>query len=393
LQIVGTQVSTAIQNAQLFAQVESGRQTILQSRNTLQALFDGILEGIYIVDQDNKVLAINRTQARWAGREVKKLVGQSARLAFPASRRSIELVEETQRTGEPASCTERQRDEKGRWIEWEIQTYPVTGADDENDRGREPPSVDQVVVVVEDVTERRWLESTLARSEKLASIGRLAAGLAHEINNPMTVISANAQILREDIPATDPYYGSVRLIDRASERASRIVRNLLDFSRAEQFEFVQTDLNLSLEDAVSRVEPQARRANIKISLQPGSDLPLVWASPDHLHVVWLNLLINARDAVEETGREGWIRVSSFRRDDHVVVQVSDNGVGIPADEIDRIYDPFFTTKPPGKGTGLGLFTCYRTVQRHGGEISVDSQVGVGTSFDVALPIGERPEQD
>ena len=92
-------------------------------------------------------------------------------------------------------------------------------------------------------------------------------------------------------------------------------------------------------------------------------------------------------------REGLIRVSSYRRDDQVVVQVADNGVGIPSDEIDRIYDPFFTTKPPGKGTGLGLFTCYRTVQRHGGEINVDSQVGVGTSFNVILPLGQPPTPD
>jgi len=403
LQIVGAHVSTAIQNAQLFAQVEQGRQTILQSRNTLQALFDGILEGIYIVDQRNEVLAINRTQARWARREVEELVGQSARLAFPPSQRSLELIEETLRTGEPASCTERQRGEDGRWTEWEIQTYPVAGTEGVSGGGgaagagsaaqREQLSVDRVVVVVEDVTERRWLESSLARSEKLASIGRLAAGLAHEINNPMTVISANAQILREDMLPSTPYYGSVRLIDRAAERASRIVRNLLDFSRAEQFEFVQTDLNLSLRDAVSLVEPQVRRAHINISLRLVPDLPLIWASPDHLHVVWLNLLLNARDAVEEAEREGWIRISSYRRNDQVVVQVTDNGVGIPVDEINRIYDPFFTTKPPGKGTGLGLFTCYRTVQRHGGEISVDSQVGVGTSFDVALPIGHRPASD
>jgi signal transduction histidine kinase/DNA-binding response OmpR family regulator/GAF domain-containing protein len=398
LQIVGAHVSTAIQNAQLFAEVVQGRQTILQSRNTLQALFDGILEGIYIVDQNNEVLAINRTQAGWAKRDVQELVGQSAWLAFPQSASSLELIAETQRTGEPASCTDRQRGEDGRWTEWEIQTYPVTGAEGGFARSlasaaQEPLSVDQVVVVVEDVTERRWLESSLARSEKLASIGQLAAGLAHEINNPMTVISANAQILREDIAPEHPYYGSVRLIDRASERASRIVRNLLDFSRVEQFEFVQTDLNLSLRDAVSLVEPQVRRANIDITLDLVPDLPRIWASPDHLHVVWLNLLLNARDAVQEAEREGWIRISSYQRDDRFVVRVADNGVGIPVDEINRIYDPFFTTKPPGKGTGLGLFTCYRTVQRHGGEISVDSQVGIGTSFDVALPIGQASAQD
>lgn len=394
LQIVGGQVSTAIENARLFAEVESGRQMILRSRNTLQAIFDGILEGIYIIDRNDKVLAVNRTQAGWANREFAELVGQPAQLAFPSSERPIELIEETFRTGEPSSCTDRRRGEDGRWTEWEIHAYPVTGADGATERERvvipEGASVDRVVVLVRDVTEQRWLETSLARSEKLASVGQLAAGLAHEINNPMTVISANAQVLREELPAEHPYYGSVMLIDRASERASRIVRNLLDFSRAEEYEFVQTDVNLSLQDAISLVAPQVRRANIDIVSNLARDLPLIWASPDHLHVVWLNLLLNARDAIETAQRSGLIQVISKRRDDQVVVRVSDNGVGIPPDELNRIYDPFFTTKPPGKGTGLGLFTCYRTVQRHGGEISVDSQLGIGSSFDVILPIGQEP---
>jgi two-component system NtrC family sensor kinase len=171
------------------------------------------------------------------------------------------------------------------------------------------------------------------------------------------------------------------------------VRNLLDFSRSEQFEFVQTDLNLSLQDAVSLVGPQVRRLDIEVRMELDPELPPIWASPDHLHVVWLNLLLNARDAIEESDRDGWIRVTSIREDDQVVVRVSDNGIGIPSDELDRIYDPFFTTKPPGKGTGLGLFTCYRTVHRHGGEITVDSQIGVGTTFEVALPIGAVPILD
>jgi two-component system NtrC family sensor kinase len=392
LQVVGAQVSTAIENARLFEEVVSGRQTILQSRNTLQALFDGILDGIYIVDRENKVLAVNRTQANWAGPDVDELIGQPANLAFPTSHESLPLIAETFQSGMPQSCVERHRATGGGWTEWDIQTYPVASSqavpDDGGDLSAGERTVDQVVVVVRDVTEQRMLEASLIRSEKLASVGRLAAGIAHEINNPMTVISANAQILREEIALTHPYYGSVELIDRASERASRIVRNLLDFSRAEQFEFVQTDLNRSVQDAVLLVEPQARRSNIEITMDLAPDLPLIWASPDHLHVVWLNLLLNARDAIQETEHGGWIRVTSYRHNDHVVVQISDNGSGIPTDELNQIYDPFFTTKPPGKGTGLGLFTCYRTVHRHGGEISVDSQLGIGTTFDVTLPVGQ-----
>jgi two-component system NtrC family sensor kinase len=349
------------------------------------------------------------------------------------SQSALTLITETFASGEPMSATDRHRLEDGRWTEWEIHTYPLAnsaarvqqtgGVDWAEGQTLDRPSgkgedlsalsvpadgaqrvrqqmapvvdaidgsqVERVIVVVRDVTEERWLEASLIQSEKLAAVGRLAAGVAHEINNPLTVILANTQILREEIATTHPYYGSIELISRASERTSRVVRNLLDFSRAEQFEFVPTDLNRSLEDAVSLVGSQVRKANIEIVTDLAPGLPPIWASPDHLHVVWLNLLLNARDAIVEADREGAIRVSSRRDGERVVVHVRDNGVGMPLHMLGRIFDPFFTTKPPGQGTGLGLFTCYRTVQRHGGEINVDSQAGEGTSFEIWLPIRQE----
>jgi len=375
LQIVGGQVASAIENARLFREVESGRRAILNGRNTLQALFDGILDGIYIVDRENRILAINRTQATWAGRDVRELIGMPARCALPGSEESLALIAETFRMGQPLFGSERWRTERDRWTEWEIHTYPISSS-----------QVERVVVVVRDVTEQCWLETSLARSEKLAAVGTLAAGIAHEINNPMTVVSANAQILREEIPSTHPYYGSVQLIARASERASKIVRNLLDFSRAEQFEFKPTDLARSIRESVSLVEPQLLKSDIQIVVDVDPELPAISASPDHLNVVWLNLLLNARDAIQETGRGGEIRIDARRHGDWVVVQVSDNGVGMTEEQLGHLYEPFYTTREPGEGTGLGLFTCYRTVTRHGGDIAVESQEGQGTTFRVTLPI-------
>jgi signal transduction histidine kinase/CheY-like chemotaxis protein/GAF domain-containing protein len=434
LQIAGGQVATAIANARLFEEVESGRRVILQSRDTLRTLFDGILEGIYIVDRHSVILAINRMQADLAGKTFPELVGHPAELAFPSSQRSLELIRETFRTGKPMSCTERQRvttahtelgaqdagrgarDLSTRWTEWEIHTYPIMSSETlkyadrlmrqrssafslqpsgngerpafareavtsvaagSDGPGSRPQQVERVVVVVRDVTEQRLLEASLVQSEKMAAIGTLAAGFAHEINNPMTVISANAQILCEEISGAHPYYGSIELIDRASKRASRIVRSLLDFSRSEAFEFAPTDLNLSLREALALVETQLVKANVQLvcELEPG--LPPIWASPDHLHVVWLNLLL---------GREGTIQVASHLRDDQVVVRIADDGIGMSEDMLKHLYEPFFTTKGPGKGTGLGLFTCYRTVARHGGEIRVDSLEGEGTVFRISLPI-------
>jgi signal transduction histidine kinase/DNA-binding response OmpR family regulator/GAF domain-containing protein len=389
LQVVGGHVATAIENARLFHEVEAGRRTILESRNTLQTVFDGILAGIYIVDRERRVLAVNKTQADWAGQDVDSLVGQLAEKAFPDSMQPLALIEETFQTGKPASRDERYRSISGRWAEWEIHTYPIVlhEGDQDLDVVADRP-VDRVVVVVRDVTEQRWLEASLLQSEKLAAVGTLAAGIAHEINNPMTVVSANAQILREEIPATHPYYSSIELIDRASERASKIVRSLLDFSRSEEFELMPTNVNRSIQESMSLVEPQLRKAGIQIATDLSPNLPPIWASPDHLHVVWLNLMLNARDAILQAGRPGEIRIQSDRQGDWVAVHMTDNGVGIPEDQINHLYEPFFTTKEPGKGTGLGLFTCYRTVARHGGEITIDSLEGEGTTFHVFLPAGQ-----
>jgi signal transduction histidine kinase len=256
--------------------------------------------------------------------------------------------------------------------------------------GSEEPLVDRVVVVVRDVTEQRILEASLVQSEKMAAIGTLAAGFAHEINNPLTVISANAQILCEEIAEQHPYYGSVALIDRAARRASRVVRNLLDFSRFEEFELAPTDLNLSLREAVGLVESQLRKADVRIVCDLTPNLPPIWASPDSLHVVWLNLLLNARDAIEEKGMPGTIRLSTSKVDGQVVVHVSDTGRGMTEEMLKHLYEPFFTTKGPGKGTGLGLFTCYRSLVRHGGDIQVDSREGEGTTFRVTLPVCLEP---
>jgi two-component system NtrC family sensor kinase len=141
---------------------------------------------------------------------------------------------------------------------------------------------------------------------------------------------------------------------------------------------------------VSLVETQLRKANVQIVCELESDLPPIWASPDHLHVVWLNLLLNARDAIQEKGDEGTIQVTSHRRDDRIVVRIADTGMGMSVEMLKHMYEPFFTTKGPGRGTGLGLFTCYRTLERYGGDIRVDSLEGEGTVFRISLPIHREP---
>ena len=242
-------------------------------------------------------------------------------------------------------------------------------------------------MVWQDRTEERRLENSLMQAGKLAAIGQLAAGVAHEINNPLTAIKANAQMLQMFISPDDENYESVELISQASERAEKVVRGLLDFSRQAQYDFELTDVNESMLQALSLVSYQMTSTNVNVVLELAEDLPPVKASWQHLQSVWLNMLINARDALQDSDMERKVDVIT-RLDpngDYIQVLVEDNGRGMTEAEQAHIFEPFYTTKAPGQGTGLGLATSHRIIEQHGGEISVLSKPGIGTTFVIRFP--------
>ncbi len=384
-------VAHAIYNARLFhqltvanADLEASRWEVLRSRSTLQALFDGITAPIYIIDREYNLVAVNLAclrQARPAealndADAAAKLLGRRCHLTLfnrtepcPGCR-----VAETFYSGHGTHRTERRWEADGQVAEWEISTYPIH---DENEQ------TVQAIVFGQDVTEKRRLENSLAQSEKLAAMGQLAAGVAHEINNPLSAIIANTQLLQRELPPDDDRQESVDLIARAGERALRVVRNLLDFARQDKYELMPIEVNSTLENAFALVEHQLAMQSIALISELASDLPLLEASRDHLQGVWLNLLLNARDAFN--GQAGEIRITSRRHGNDIHVTVADNGMGIPPEKLPRIFEPFYTTKEPGRGTGLGLAMCHRIVKQHGGFIRVDSRVGQGTLFTVILP--------
>lgn len=230
-------------------------------------------------------------------------------------------------------------------------------------------------------------KAQLFQSAKLSAIGELAAGIAHEIRNPLTTIIGDAQLLMQDMKPGQPGYESLKAIERSGQRASEVIRNLLTSSRQEEYEFTRTDINESINNALSLIAYQIERSNISIIKDLATDLPLVPASTHHLEEVWINLLLNARDSIPDRQR-GEIRIASRLDGSGKAVQVliSDNGCGIPKANLDRLFDPFFTTKDVDKGTGLGLYITYKIVDRHSGLIEIESEEGKGTTVTVTLPI-------
>ncbi len=241
------------------------------------------------------------------------------------------------------------------------------------------------LVVFEDVTGRLQLEEQLQQREKLSSIGLLAAGVAHEVNTPLTGVSSYTQMLLGMLSENDPKHALLQKVRRQADRATDIVTNLLNFSRTgSAAEFNQVDIHRVLDDTLQLLEPQLRRSQIEIVRDYGTDLPEVHGNSVKLQQVFTNLILNARDSISN----GHGRVTLTTRNDEdglVMVEVADNGIGIAPENVAKIYDPFFTTKGVGGGTGLGLAVTYGIVQEHSGHISVASTPGLGSTFRITLP--------
>jgi signal transduction histidine kinase len=227
------------------------------------------------------------------------------------------------------------------------------------------------------------LEEQLQISEKMASIGLLAAGVAHEVNTPLTGISSFTQMLLQQAPAGDPSTKVLEKIERQTFRAAKIVNGLLNLARPAQVDSGPCDINAVINDVLSLLEHQFRNGSIQVRKELAQESPVVQGIEHKLQQVFLNLFLNARDAMP---KGGWLTIASREDQDGAIVEIADTGSGIPPEQLSRIYDPFFTTKEIGKGTGLGLSITYGIVQEHGGIITCDSQVGQGTRFSIRLPL-------
>ena len=380
-------VAVAVANARLIHEItaanidlQESRREIERSRSTLLALFDHLDDELYIIDRNYNVIAVNRSRAERVGIEPQKLVGKLCYRVLEGQLKPCPecRAQETFENRKKTSRTERTRGSDGQAVEREIYTYPIVDAEG---------NVSQTILQLRDVTDQRRLEVSLVQAEKLAALGQLAAGVAHELNNPITAVIANTQLLQRELDPDRVDMESVELIEQAGKRAQRVVRALLDFARQEAEEFHLVDVNHTIEQALSLVERQWERAHVEIIRDLSSGRLEVDGNADHLQGVWLNLLVNAFDALE--GKPGRVNVQSRKQGNYVVVQVEDNGVGIDPGDMKRIFEPFFTTKAPGKGTGLGLATSFRIIEQHQGKIEVDSSPGSGTLFTVRLPIPKK----
>jgi signal transduction histidine kinase len=259
----------------------------------------------------------------------------------------------------------------------------------------EDGKVNQVIEVMRDVTEREHLEAQLIYSEKLFSVGRIAAGMAHEINNPIAAIAACAEGLQRrskgwEIKADKTLDDLPQYLEKIKQNAYRckeITQNMLTFSRQTEPTFEWGNPNDMIKDILDFVEYEVKSAHKNIELNLAEDIPLIQADKSQLSQVFLNLIHNGLDAMDAAGE---ITITTRKVSESIEILFEDTGCGITKENLRNIFEPFFTTKPPGKGTGLGLSISESIIRKHSGTITATSKIGRGTTFRIVLPIEQRP---
>ena len=236
------------------------------------------------------------------------------------------------------------------------------------------------------IDELKQTQEKLLQTEKMVAIGKLAGGIAHEINNPMTVILGYAQSIVKRIKEGDPYFVQLKAIEREAIRSKKLIDDLLTFSRSSKAVFEKVSINTAIEGALSLSDVLSKEKNVVIERDFAKGLPDVLANKNQLQQVIINLCTNAVDAVSQVRDSGIINIKTGLDGEYVNIFIKDDGAGIPKSFHRKIFEPFFTTKEVGKGTGLGLSLCYEIIKKHGGEITVESEPGKGALFTIKLPV-------
>ena len=379
LAAVAGQAATALENGRLYRQLHVKAEELGRMREFNENVLESLDAGLAVVDVNERVIRWNRalealhgaTRAEAVGRALGDLFGQAFVEAVRAARRQ---------SSEGGTCyrfplAPRASGDARTFVN--ITTVPLQSlSGGRDDKG--------AVIIVDDVTARAQLEEQLQISDKMASIGLLAAGVAHEVNTPLTGISSFTQMLLDGADPDDPKTRLLEKIERQTFRAAKIVNGLLNLSRPATSapERAPVDLNVVVNDVLSLLEHQFKVARIQVRRDLQVPGPVVMGTEFKLQQVFLNLFLNARDAMP---KGGWLSIATRVAGGAAIVEVGDTGAGIPTEHLARIYDPFFTTKTIGQGTGLGLSITYGIVQEHDGTITCESEVGVGTRFTLSFP--------
>jgi PAS domain S-box-containing protein len=370
-------VAVALDNAQLYTSLEQKANEIVRLKDFSENIVESLNVGVLAVDLNGVVESWNTRMEQLFGVARVAALGQSLHTLLPEEL-AAEIASRDGDQEQVAGIYKQRLHHQGAFLTVNISITPLVSKSGER-IGR--------LLLFDDVTQRERMAEQMTQTEKLTSLGLLAAGVAHEVNTPLAVISNYTQMLAKQLPEGDPKQALIEKIVKQTFRASEIVNNLLNFSRTGAAELTNIDLNRVVEETLSLVAHPLKTSQIQIVREFGEGLPAVRGSANKLQQVFLNLFLNARDAMPSGGM---LEVRTSAHNGSVEVEIVDTGAGIPREHIHRIFDPFFTTKAIGRGTGLGLSVTYGIIKEHSGKIDVRSTPGKGTSFHVEFPAVRKP---
>lgn len=364
-------------NVNLEEMVRERTRELSASEEKYRIIFEGSKDMIFICDENGNFTDINRSGVELFGfRENKEIIGRNLFEEFlvqPAGKR----IKNDIKTGDFVKDVEvKLRKRNGEEV---IALFSATSR--RIDGGRHI----SFEGTVKDITMRKAMESQLLQADKLASLGQLSAGVAHEINNPLGLILGYTQLLLRDVKQEEQLWDDLKTIEKHTMNCKRIVEDLLKFSRSTDTKKTSTNLNELVNEVLAVVEANFELDNVRILRKLSQGIPRVTVDPDKMKQVFMNLLMNARQAIDEAGSIV-VSTSSENEGQEVLISFADDGCGIQPSLIDKIFDPFFTNKSTGMGTGLGLSVSYGIIKDHEGEISVESKPQHGAVFNIRLPI-------
>jgi two-component system, NtrC family, sensor kinase len=376
LAAVAAQAATALENGRLYRELRVKADELERLREFSENILESLNDGLAVVNRDDRIIRWNRRLEELYGIRHEDAVAQRLDEIFEPG--FLEVLRSARRESPEGAAFYRvpvlTRHSTPRRLLVNVATTPLRDSEG---------AIAGTIVVIEDISARVQLEEQLQISEKMASIGLLAAGVAHEVNTPLTGISSFTQMLLQGADENDPKTKVLEKIERQTFRAAKIVNGLLNLARPAQFDSGPVDVNAVINDVLSLLEHQLRTGSIRVRKELSTEPLIVQGIEYKLQQVFLNLFLNARDAMP---KGGWLSIVSRPDATGAIVEIGDTGSGIPAEQLSRIYDPFFTTKEIGKGTGLGLSITYGILQEHEGTITCDSSIGQGTRFTLSLPL-------
>ena len=372
LTTISPSVALALENAYLYSQESVRTMEMQRLKDYSENIIESLTVGVAVVDQTGTIIGWNRVLEAQFGLKKESALRRRLTDVLGAKNYSAIFPTDTQQDFRP--LTELGLDLPGeRKRIFDIAKTPLL------DNQMKPYGT---IIVFEDITEKISLQQQLLMSEKLASIGLLSAGVAHEINTPLTGISSYVQMLQKKL--TDPHYAQIlEKIETQTDRVGRIIKNLLNFARnPSDSSFQRVDLKESLQEIISLIDYKLKNMNIELELVL-APVPPLYAQGERLQQVYINIILNALDAMPQGGK---LRIELSQAGREAAVRITDTGMGIKAEHLSHIFDPFFTTKGIGKGTGLGLSISYAIIKEHEGRIQVESEPGKGTSFTIVIPM-------